>query len=172
MREAGATNGAPWHHDEPYFDFEGRLCNVLIPTEAASGDELLTFVRGSHRWGQLFMAMHFSQARPFEGQDERYDPVPDIDGDPGAYDTVAYDLAPGDCLVFDLRTLHAATAGRRPLARMIHRLSLRFGAEDVRFVPRGPWTKDISDHLRGLGQVDGARLCCPLLPKVWTKDEA
>ena len=24
MREAGATNAAPWHHDEPYFDFDGK----------------------------------------------------------------------------------------------------------------------------------------------------
>ena len=172
MREAGATNGAPWHHDEPYFDFEGRMCNVLIPIEAASADELLTFVRGSHRWGKLFMAMHFSQACPFEGQDARYHPVPDIDADRSAYDTIAFDLSPGDCLVFDLRTLHAATAGRRPLPRTIHRFSLRFGDQDARFVPRGPWTQEISDHLRSLGQADGALLDCPLLPKVWKAKSA
>ncbi len=172
LREAGATNGAPWHHDEPYFDFEGKLCNVLIPLEAASQTEFLTFVRGSHRWGKLFMARHFRDKDAFEGQETApgYEPVPDIDADRAAYDLIGFDLEPGDCLVFDLRTLHGATVGTAPLDRTIHRFSLRFAAEGARFQPRGPWTAEITEHLRGLGQRDGAPLDCPLLPKVWDRD--
>ena len=170
LREAAATNGAPWHCDEPYFDFDGQLCNVLIPLEDASGDEFLTFARGSHRWGKRFMAMHFRDKVPFDGQDSAagYEPVPDIDADRGAHDLLTFDLAAGDCLVFDLKTLHAATAGQSPLPRTIHRVSLRFAAEGVRFRPRGPWTAEISRHLQNLGQVDGGLLDCPLLPQVWS----
>jgi ectoine hydroxylase-related dioxygenase (phytanoyl-CoA dioxygenase family) len=54
LREAGATGSAPWHHDEPYFDFEGRMCNVWIPLEAVGANEGLEFLKGSHRWGKVF----------------------------------------------------------------------------------------------------------------------
>lgn len=177
MREAGATNGAPWHHDEPYFDFQGRMCNVLIPLEPAKQDELLRFVKGSHRWGKVFMAMNFREHIPFDAQENGYEPVPDIDAqiesNAEAHELLSWDLEPGDCLVFDLRTLHAAASGRKPLDRTIHRFSLRFAAEGARFVPRGPWTQEITDHLRSLGQTDNAPLNCPLLPKVWARqDEA
>jgi ectoine hydroxylase-related dioxygenase (phytanoyl-CoA dioxygenase family) len=170
LREAGATNGAPWHHDEPYFDFSGgRMCAIWMPAERADRDEALTFAAGSHRWGQLFVPLHFREHLPFDGvaADVGYDAVPDIDAAPEKYRLLAWDVEPGDCLVFDLRTLHCATAGTKPLARRIRRLSLRFGNEEVRFVPRGLWTEEITRFLIEEGQKVGERLDCPVLPQVW-----
>lgn len=167
MKEAGACNGAPWHHDEPYFDFEGRGAVVWFPVEAASAREGITFVKGSHRWGKVFKPMNFREHVPFEGHYEDYADLPDIDANRAAYEFLAWDVGVGDCLVFDLRTVHGATAGKTPLPRTIHRMSLRFGAEGMIFRPRGSWTEEITDHLIALGQKVGEPLDCPLTPTVW-----
>lgn len=170
LREAGATNGAPWHHDEPYFDFDGgRMCVVWMPLEKANREEGLTFAAGSHLWGKLFMPLYFRHRKPYDGveEDGRYATVPEIDAEPESYRLLSWDLEPGDCLVFDIRTLHCATAGTQPLERPIRRLSLRFGNEAVRFKPRGVWTEEITQFLIDQGQKIGAPLDCPILPRVW-----
>ncbi len=167
MREAGSSNAAPWHHDLPYFDFVGTMCNVWIPLERSSPEQGLEFVRGSHAWARTFAPQHFRDHVPFDGVTEEYEPLPDFTDDAGAYEFLRFDLAVGDCLVFDLRTVHRAAGGNVPLAQTVHRLSLRFAAENTRFVPRGSWTQEITDHLRELGQRDHEQLDCALLPVVW-----
>ncbi len=166
LREAGATGSAPWHHDEPYFDFEGRMCNIWIPLEPVDAEEGLEFIVGSHKWNKVFAPSHFKSHETFDGVGRDYPPVPDIEGNRQNYSFKTFTLEPGDCLVFDLRTLHRSTGGRRPLERTIHRYTLRFAAEGARFQPRGPWTKEISDYLIALGQDVGGELDCPLLPKL------
>ena len=175
LREAGATNGAPWHHDEPYFDFDGgRMCVIWMPLEKADREEGLTFTAGSHRWGKLFMPLYFRHRKPYDGveADGGYAVAPEIEAAPEKYRLLAWDLEPGDCLVFDLRTLHCATAGTKPRARQIRRLSLRFGNEDVRFKPRGVWTEEITQFLIDQGQKTGEKLDCPVLPTAWQKPTA
>jgi ectoine hydroxylase-related dioxygenase (phytanoyl-CoA dioxygenase family) len=167
MKEAGAANGAPWHHDKPYFDFEGRMCNVWFPLEDATATEGLSFVRGSHLWPQTFKPQDFREHVPFEGNMFDYADIPEIDADPDAYEFLSWDVAAGDCLVFDLKTVHGAGAGRAPLSNTIRRMSLRFAAEDAVFQPRGSWTEETSQHLIALGQEVGGRLDCELLPTVW-----
>lgn len=169
MRERGATNGAPWHHDEPYFDFEGRMCILWMPMEPVSREDGLRFVKGSHRWGKLFMASQFSENVPFTCDGDDYAEVPDIDAAPGEYEFLSWDMEPGDCLVFDFRTLHAATAGNTPLDQTIHRMSLRFGAEDVMFRPRGEWTREIAEYLMKQGQQANACLETRITPLVWER---
>ena len=51
------------------------------------------FVRGSHLWPQRFQPMDFTRMRPVLDPD--YQPVPDIDGNPGDYEILAWDLEPG-----------------------------------------------------------------------------
>ena len=169
MREAGSCSGAPWHHDEPYFDFEGSLCIVWFPLEAAPVEDGLTFVRGSHRWNQLFVAPEFSKNVPFRCEGERYSPVPDIDGHLSDYDLLSWDVGVGDCLVFDFRTLHSVANKGAPAKQTQRRLTLRFGADDVIFSPRGEWTKETSDFLMSLGQKRDAAIDCSLMPLAWKR---
>lgn len=169
LREAGATGSAPWHHDEPYFDFEGRMCNIWIPLEPVSREEGLEFLVGSHRWDKVFAPFHFRTHEVFDGVGDAYPPIPDIENERDKHEFRSFALEPGDCLVFDLRTLHHATAGRNALARTIRRYTLRFAAEGTRFRPRGAWTQEITDYLISLGQEVGAELDCPLLPEVWRR---
>ena len=169
MREAGASNGAPWHHDEPYFDFEGTLCVVWVPLDFAPITDGLTFVRGSHRWGQLYVAPQFSQNVPFTSEGSAYKSVPDIDADPSGYEFLSWDVNVGDCLVFDFRTLHCVTSKASPAKATQKRLTLRFGAEDTIFNPRGKWTQETSEYLINQGQLPGTVIDCELMPRVWGK---
>lgn len=167
LREAGATNGAPWHHDEPYFDFDGgRKCVLWFALEPASREEGLTFLGGSHRWGKLFMPQNFREHRPFDGDLRDYHEVGDFEARRDRH--ICWEVEPGDCLIFDFRTLHRATNQKGPLRRTIHRMSLRYGDQDVVFKPRGAWTEEISSHLMALGQAPGEPIDCGLLPLVYT----
>lgn len=165
LREAGSVDAAPWHHDEPYFDFYGRMCIVWIPVEQVSAEVGLTFVRGSHAWGRLYAAQQFSENVPFDCMGDDYHRMPDIVE--REYDLVGWDLDRGDCLVFDFRTIHAGSSRSAPTTA--RRMTFRLGGDDVRFEPRGEWTREISEHLVKQGQAPGQALCNPLTPVIYER---
>ena len=142
------------------------MCNIWIPLEPVPAEEGLEFLQGSHAWGKVFAPFHFRTHETFEGVGPDYPPMPDIESARADYSFLTFDLEPGDCLVFDLRTLHRGKTATRPLPQTNRRLSLRFAAEGARFQPRGPWTEEIADYLVTLGQEVGAELDCPLLPRL------
>ena len=165
-REAGSTNAAVWHHDEPYFDFDGgQKCIAWFPLEDASADEGLTLIAGSHRWERLYMAQNFGEKKPFSGDMHDYHPIEDFDNQ--QHRLLSWDMRPGDCLIFDFRTLHRATSHDRLCSRTLHRMSFRYGDSDVRFRPRGEWTTEISAHLLDQGQQEGAAIDCAQCPVVF-----
>ncbi|MEQ8665727.1 MAG: phytanoyl-CoA dioxygenase family protein [Rhodospirillales bacterium] len=162
MNEAGATNAAPWHQDEPYFDYSGKMLNVLISLDPGTEDEALRFAVGSHRWGKVFKATDFKLKTPFDGQaDSGLADIPDVDAEA---ELVSFSTQPGDCLIFDLRMLHRGPNHGRPASSLRRRLSLRFGLPDTVFEPRGAWTREISAHLMSLGQEPGVPVDTPLTP--------
>lgn len=118
LREAGSTARAPWHHDISYFDFEGSMCVLWLPMEAVDRRNGIEFVRGSHLWNKLFMRVMFKDHRAggeaglVNGQ--HYEPPPDINAARGDYDIVSFDLERGDCILFDMRTLHGAAGDTVP----------------------------------------------------------
>lgn len=169
LREAGTSGSAPWHMDEPYLDFEGRMCNVWIPLEPVRADDGLEFLKGSHRWGEVFAPVNFRTREVFEGVGPDYPAMPDIEAERSRYDFVTFELEPGDCLVFDVRTLHHASANARPPDRTIRRMTLLFADQETIFKPRGPWTRETSDYLVAQGQAIRAKVSCSLLPRVWER---
>ena len=170
QREAGSTNAAVWHHDEPYFDFfGGQKCILWFPLETASSDEGLTLIGGSHRWDKLFMAQNFGEKKPFAGDMSDYCEIGDMDQHRDRY--LSWNMEPGDCLVFDFRTVHRATSHDRVCERTLHRMSYRYGDAEVKFRPRGEWTAEISQHLLSLGQQPDAPVDCALCPVVFDRLE-
>lgn len=164
LNEAGATNAAPWHQDKPYFDYDGQMCNILLALDEAPAEEGLHFAIGSHRDDVTYKAIHFRDKVPFEGQsDDAYVDIPDVDT---KFDVHSWAMEPGDCLIFDLRTLHRGPNHGRPADKMRRRYSLRFGTPDTRFTPRGSWTEDITTHLQSLGQKPGDTLNTQLTPQL------
>ncbi len=172
MQEAGSTGGAPWHHDEPYFDFEGRMCIVWIPLESVSADQGLTFVARSHASGRLYIAEQFSENVAFNCSGKDYDTMPDFDDGGEKHRLVSWDLDPGDCLVFDFRTLHRASQIDAIARGTSHRMTFRLGGSDILFRPRGSWTQEISDYLVTMGQTPGNVIDTPLIPTIWDRSRS
>lgn len=166
VRESGAINRAPWHHDHPYFDVSGRWCVMWLGLEPVGRGEGVTFIRGSHRWDRLFMPLSFAGTGPKGPLQPPYEPMPDIDADPDRYEFLEFALEPGDCLVFDSRTVHGAP-NPAPAVRTVRRLTMRFAPGDALFEKRGPWTDDQCAFLERHGHRPDRPLAGPMLPVLW-----
>lgn len=66
---------------------------------------------------------------PTEVAGRIYHPPPDIDARPGAYDLLQCDMDLGDCIFFDLRTLHGGLSTVAP-KQTERRFTLRMTALD------------------------------------------
>jgi len=175
LREAGAKSRPPWHHDIAYFDFEGTMCVLWLPLEETPKENGIAFVRGSHLWGKLFQRVFFKSheaaGKPGVVNGQAYEAPPDIDADPGAYDLVAFDCAPGDCIMFDMRTLHGALAETVP-DRTIRRYTLRMTAEDGRIRYRGDWAKAERAIFEAAGHKEGDAIDSDFFPRLWPAAES
>lgn len=170
VREAGAVNRAPWHHDGPYFDVDGPWCVLWMGLEPVDADEGLLFLRGSHKWGRRFMPLSFAGTGPKGELVPPYEPTPDFDAELERHEVLSFALEPGDCLVFDAWTVHGA-ASPEPATRTVRRLTMRFADGAARYGPRGPWTKDMTDYLEArYGLRAGGPCACELLPVLWRSD--
>jgi len=171
IRRAGAADRAPWHHDLPYFDANGEMCVLWVPLEPVGPGAGIDFIRGSHRWGKLFMPVDFGSHEAKAPPGGAYEAIPDIEAERRRHDIVTWRLAPGDCLAFTGLTVHGAPGGTRaaPAARTIRRLTMRFVAGDATYGRRGAWTKDTADVLEAQGLRDGDPLACDLLPVLWRR---
>jgi geranylgeranyl diphosphate synthase type I len=123
-----------WHQDLPYWPLKGtNACSAwlaLDPVTEESG--AVRYVRGSHRWGRLY------QAAPIAGATRQLDHlevVPDIDAEPGRYDTVSYRLQPGDCVVHHSLLIHGAYGNRHPTRRRRAYIT-RWVGDGVHYDPR------------------------------------
>lgn len=170
LREAGATARPPWHHDISYFDFEGSMCVLWLPLEETPKEESISFVRGSHLWGRLFMRTYFADhraaAEPGVVKGLRYEAPPDIDARPQDYDLVAFDCAPGDCIVFDMRCLHGALSATTPRETR-RRYTLRLTKEDGRIRYRGDWALQERRIMESAGHREGDALVSEFFPTLW-----
>ncbi len=169
LKEPGTTTRTPWHQDEPYYDVAGTFCSVWMPLDPVTRDNGIEFVRGSHRWGRLFVPANFSDQRPLgaalEIKGERYDIMPDVQADRGAYEIVSWELEPGDCIVFSARTVHGAP-GNQGARHTSRRMSTRWAKRDAVYHRKDcPW----SDLVGGHGLEDGDLLEGVVFPPVWRR---
>lgn len=139
VKEPGAVERTPWHHDQPYYCIDGdqnvSLWVALDPVPATSG---MRFVAGSHRWGRWFVPRKFIDHSPYAAPPEGFELVPDIDGaiEAGEHSVLAFDVEPGDVIAFHFRTLHDAPGNE--LASRRRAVSFRWLGDDARFATR-PW---------------------------------
>ena len=171
LREAGATSRPPFHHDISYFDFAGSMCVLWLPLEPVSLENCITFVRGSHLWGKLFMRVRFDDghhmdADGLEVNGERYEPPPDIEADPDAFDLLRFDLDLGDCVYFDMRTLHGSLSTVTP-TETVRRYTLRMTADDGRIRYRGDWARDERAMFEARGYRNGDPISGDFFPQLW-----
>jgi len=120
-KRPGSSERTPWHHDTVV---DGPFCSMWVALDPTPRDATLEFVRGSHTWGQALMPGAFFDSpenragadkfyAEFHGDASRADAhafgkIPDIEANRDAYDIIGWDMEPGDCVLFDARTIHGA----------------------------------------------------------------
>ena len=134
VKEAQSAVATPWHHDAPYYCVDGpKTVSLWIPLDEVPRERTLEFVARSHLWGKNYRPQRFN-GQPLN-ENDGLEEIPDIDANRDAFDIVGWDLAPGDAVAFDYRTIHGAPANNSASAQR-RAFSLRLVGDDVRFVSR------------------------------------
>ena len=161
VKEPGTQKSTPWHCDLPYYFTEGNLTlSFWIPVDPVT-TATLRLVAGSHRWARPVRPVRWLDSSDFYATDEGYLPVPDPDRNPDLH-VLEWEMAPGDAVLFDYRTVHGARGNETPTRRRV--LSLRWVGDDVRFIERCGRT---SPAFVGHGMREGQRLREDWFPVVW-----
>jgi ectoine hydroxylase-related dioxygenase (phytanoyl-CoA dioxygenase family) len=163
VKEPSSGERTAWHQDLSYFHVSGeQLCTTWIPldeTDAETG--AMSFVRGSHRWPDLYRPNLFVTALSIPGTGGV--DVPDVDAMAarGEAELVQWSLGPGDVSVHHARTLHAAGANRSA-DRWRRAISIRYCGDDARYCFRpGAPRKSHHAEVRDGDVLDHAR--CPVV---------
>jgi ectoine hydroxylase-related dioxygenase (phytanoyl-CoA dioxygenase family) len=168
VKEPGTPKRTRWHQDQPFYPIDGRQMSVCwTPLDPVTKDTCLELVRGSHRWGRWFQPELTRTGRDLYAADTPYERMPDIEVDRAAYDIVAFDMEPGDCIVFHGLTVHGAP-GNSHLERRRRALSVIWLGDDAVFAARpGP----VRPLFEGHGLAPGDPLDCDYFPRVWPRTE-
>jgi ectoine hydroxylase-related dioxygenase (phytanoyl-CoA dioxygenase family) len=142
VKEPGATERTPWHHDQPYYCVDGdQNVSMWIALDPVPGPTAMRFVAGSHLWDRWFIPRTFIDHTPYAPESGRYQFLPDIDAmleaDPFEHPVVSYGVEPGDVIVFHFRVLHDAPGNPSPDRRR-RVVSLRWVGDDAVWAER-PW---------------------------------
>lgn len=175
MREAGSKSRPPFHQDLSYFDFAGTMCVLWLPLEPVTIENGISFVRGSHLWGKHFMRVRFRDGHQADTDDTvvvngiTYELPPDINGNPDDFDLITYDLDIGDCIYFDMRTLHGGLSDVIP-TETIRRYTLRMTKEDGVLRYRGDWAKGEREMFEAAGYKEGDAIAGDFFPQLYPKE--
>ena len=140
MKEPSTREYTAFHTDEPYYHLSGeQVCGMWVSPDVVTADSgAMRYVRGSHRWGTFFKANVFvsqtsiGELMPEASDEEGQVQLPDIEGNPDAYDIVTYPSNPGDVIVHHSNLIHGS--GPNYTADLNRRaVSFRYTGDDVRY---------------------------------------
>lgn len=162
VKEPGTSKPTPWHQDGPYYFVEGaQTLSFWSPLDPVR-DATLRLVAGSHRWPKPVLPTRWLKEDSFYPDEDAYLPVPDPDAE--GMTVLEWDMAPGDAVAFDYRTLHGARGNRSEQRRRA--FSVRFLGDDARYVERPGRT---SPPFPGHDMVPGQRLREDWFPVIWRR---
>ena len=144
LRQGGSKSSTPFHHDISYFDMDGTMCVLWLPLQPTGKNEGVVWVKGSHLWNKLFLRVLFKDGHKVEGKEciingKKYELPPDILGNKDKYEFLQCDCELGDCVIFDMRTLHGTLSSSIP-DKTLSRYTLRVAKEDSKISYIGDWT--------------------------------
>lgn len=156
VKEPGAAERTPWHHDQPYYCLDGdQTVSMWIALDPVPAEAGMRFIAGSHAWNRLFVPRRFIDHVPYADADDRFELVPDFDAELDQHRVMSFDIEPGDVIAFHYRTLHDAPGNMLPTRRRA--VSLRWVGDDATFGTR-PWEVSPPYEADGLavgGPLDG-----------------
>ena len=171
-REAGSKSKPPFHHDISYFDFEGSMCVLWLPLEPVNKQDGIAWVKGSHLWNKLFLRTRFNDGHKVDGvagvvNGKKYEITPDILKNKNNYKFLEWDLEVGDCVYFDIRTLHGALYETSPSSN-INRFTLRMAKENSKIIYRGEWAREERAIMEANGYKNGDDLAGKMFPTLYS----
>jgi ectoine hydroxylase-related dioxygenase (phytanoyl-CoA dioxygenase family) len=163
VKEPGNSMKTPWHQDQPYYLVDGRQSvSFWVPLDHVPRAISVEYVAGSHKWGKDFRPQRFDGTSLYQG--DTSEAVPDVEAKREDWPVLGFDMAPGDAVAFDFRTLHGAPANFTPNRRRA--ISFRWVGDDAVFAQRAGRT---SPPFPGLAFVHGAPFEGPDFPVVWPR---
>ena len=153
-----------FHQDLSYFQIQGDQCVIAwIPLDPANEANGVTqYVRGSHKWGEVYAPNMFVSQTVFPGAEDPK--CPDIEAAPDDYDIISFDVEPGDVIIHHVLTVHGAGGNTTDSPRRA--ISFRYTGDNVRY-------HDKPGAMPQPGMVlkpkEGERLHTPDYPIVWPK---
>lgn len=164
VKEPGTQEVTPWHHDLPYYGVEGdKLASIWLPLDPVPAAACPEFVAGSHATGKMYYPRLFLSHKDYAKGIEGFETLPDIEASRDQQTILSWDLEPGDCIVFHMRTLHGAPATAQMKTRR-RGFSTRWLGDDARFAQR-PWKT--SPPFPDVQLPAGAEMEHPLFPVLW-----
>ncbi len=165
LKEPGTQTATPWHQDLPYYCVDGRKSvSIYVALDPIAEAWAVRYVTGSHLWPKLSYPRVFLDGANFYEEDASLEPVPDIDARAGDYDIRAWDLAPGDTIIFDFRTLHGS--GNAEVNQRRRAFSTRWLGDDVRYCERPGET---SPPFPDIGLTPGEPMREDWFPVLWRR---
>ena len=171
FRERGSKSSPPFQHDISYFDFEGSMCVLWIPLESVKKEDGIAWVKGSHLWNRLFLRTRFNDGHQIDGEagivnGKKYELTPKILENKGDYEFLQWDLEVGDCIYFDIRTLHGGLNTVTP-NKDVHRYTLRMAKENSKIIYRGDWAREERAIMEANGYKNGDDLSGKMFPTLF-----
>jgi len=173
LREGGSKSSTPFHHDISYFDMEGTMCVLWLPLQATGKNEGVAWVKGSHLWNKLFLRVLFKDGHKVEGDEciingKKYELPPDILNNKEKYEFLKWDCELGDCVIFDMRTLHGTLSPYIP-KKTLSRYTLRVAKEDTKICYDGDWTSyNYRRAMQDAGYKEGDKLGGTMFPTLFS----
>ncbi len=140
VRSAGTKFETPWHQDEPYWSIEGYdACTLWMPLVPVKEKNCLSFV------------------------------PPDINADPKHFGVVSWEMQPGDCIVFNGRTMHGGS-GKLDDDCNLRVFTTKWLGDDahIKFRNYG-MDPDFSSLMIKKGLKSGDRPDTDMYPQIWPK---
>ncbi len=138
IKEPGTREATPWHHDMPYYGVDGdHAVSIWLPLDPVPRAVCPEFVAGTHDSGKLYYPRLFRTSENYGDNIPGFETIPEIDANRDQLKILSWDLQPGDCIVFHMRTIHGAPPTTNLKSRR-RGFSTRWIGDDVRFAVR-PW---------------------------------
>jgi len=178
VRSTGTQFETPWHQDEPYWSVEGYdACSLWMPLVPVKQKSSLSFVPGSHRLKTVFKQYNFGDLNPVRKKnvdqvdfsDIAEQEFPDINANPERFGVVSWDMQPGDCIVFNGRTMHGGS-GKLDGDCDLRVFTTKWVGDDVRINFRDcGMDPDHSPDMIEKGLKPGDRPDTDLYPLIWKR---
>ena len=150
------------------------MCVLWLPLEPVPKEESIAWIKGSHLWDKLYIRTRFQEGHPNDGKagivnGKSYEITPDILSNKEDYDFLQWDLELGDCIFFDIRTLHGSLSQSIP-KRTIQRYTLRMAKEGSKIEYRGDWAQAERTIMESNGYRNGDDLSGKMFPTLYQRD--